>query len=149
MTQCRIQCWYSKARKSVPELKSLPPTNDTFAENVKRAHIQVAIWYSAIHPDPPKFDAEMYSGVKDVCQRVLIPVGIPDGVDPAPKEVLRMIKCTCSSSQPCASQNCSCTSAKISCSFVYHVRFMCKYSKIVPAHQLRYHVHHVIMFVYV
>ena len=55
MTQCRLSFWLAriaKAKKKAPELKTLPPTDEAFLENVKRAHLQCAIWYSSLEPDP-------------------------------------------------------------------------------------------------
>ena len=59
MTECRINSWKSrtsKARKTAPPLCSLPPTHETFSENVKRAHFQSAVWLSAMSPNPPHLD---------------------------------------------------------------------------------------------
>jgi len=55
MSDVRVEVWSRKIGKknitSAPELKSLPPTSEAFRENVKRAHIQAAIWKSCLQPD--------------------------------------------------------------------------------------------------
>ena len=45
----------------------------------------------------------------------LLPTLIPDCVSPVPDAVLEMIKCNCASESPCSRQNCTCSSAKLSC----------------------------------
>ena len=113
MTKCRIKCWQSKnskARKTTPSLKSLPPTEEAFGENVKKAHhIQGLVWYSALSTDPPTIDPTQYGWTRDEFDKQLVPVGLPCGVAAAPEEVLNAIKCTCQSSSPCKSARCSCT----------------------------------------
>ena len=58
MTKCRIMSWYtktSKTRKTAPLLQSLPPTDEYFKENVKRAYLQAMVWYATIEADPPAY----------------------------------------------------------------------------------------------
>ena len=81
MTECRIQIWYNKTSKA---RKTAAP----FAENVKCAHFQTATWLLTMSPDPP-------DGREEV-NRLLSPIGIPAGIPPAPLEVLKLVKCTCS-----------------------------------------------------
>ena len=123
MTDCRIQSWFnktSKVRKTAPALKTLPPTKEAFSENVKRGLLQ-AIWYYAMECCPPEVDVTLYGWHKDLINGTLVPVGIPDGVSPAPDAVLDMVQCGCSSNSPCSSKRCSCSSSRIVCSI------MCKY----------------------
>ena len=47
MTTAQQKMWKSrvgKSSKSVPKLSSLPPTSESFMENVKRAHLRACIW---------------------------------------------------------------------------------------------------------
>ena len=63
MTDCSIQLWIQKAsrvRKSALPLKTLPPTDEAFTENVKRAILQIIIWYSTMEADPPDIDPTLY-----------------------------------------------------------------------------------------
>ena len=59
MTDCRQQQWAQKIGKSsaAPKVCSLPPTTEAFEQNVRRAHHQVALWYSALGGDPPAMNA--------------------------------------------------------------------------------------------
>ena len=125
MTDCRIQLWIqktSKARKSAPPLKTLPPTDEAFTENVKRAILQIIIWYSTMEADPPDTDPTLYGWLKDIVNKVLVAVGLPDNVSTAPEAVLNMIKCGCSSTSPCSTKRCSCSSASVSCSIMCKCR---------------------------
>ena len=38
---------------SPPKLRVLPPTKEAFEQHVYRAHLQAAIWRSALNADPP------------------------------------------------------------------------------------------------
>ena len=51
MTECRVKMWRSKTGKSGAssvKLCSIPPTTESFTENVHRCHLQVAIWKAAL-----------------------------------------------------------------------------------------------------
>ena len=71
MTDCRQQHWAQKIEKSSasPKLCSLPPTTDAFEQNVRRAHRQVALWYSALGGDPPVMNAVEYGWESDDTNR--------------------------------------------------------------------------------
>ena len=123
MTDCRIQSWYqktSKARKTAPLLQTLPPTDEAFKENVKRAILQIRQWYATMEPNPP--DVNLYGRLKDTVNRILVAVSLPEGVSPAPDEILNMLKCGCSSTSPCSTKRCSCSSAQVSCSILCKCR---------------------------
>ena len=64
MSQVRIDVWSRKMAKpkltKAPELKSLPPTTEAFEQNVRRTHIQTAIWKSASESNPPQLDPTEY-----------------------------------------------------------------------------------------
>ena len=116
MTECRINSWKSrtsKARKTAPPLCSLPPTHETFSENVKRAHFQSAVWLSAMTLNLPNLDPTKYGWEQDKINEVLCLIGIPAGVSAAPPEVLKLIKCTCSSTKSCSTRRCSCVAANV------------------------------------
>ena len=97
---------------------TLPPTHKSFSKNVKRAHFQSATWYSTMSPHPPNLDTTLYGWERDEVNKILHPIGIPDGIAPAAAEVLNLIKCTCSSSKPCSSKRCSCVATKVACSLM-------------------------------
>ena len=105
MSDVRVEMWAKTMSKhrvmSAPELKSLPPTSEGFSENVKRAHIQAAIWRSAVSSHPPEMDPVQFGWKKDASSRILIPVTTPEDVPLASLSVLEMISCKWASKQPC------------------------------------------------
>ena len=64
----------------------------------------------------------LYGWHKDLINRTLVPVGIPDGVSPVPDAVLNMLKCGGSSNSSCSSKRCSCSSSRIVCSIMCKCR---------------------------
>lgn len=117
MTECRQLLWAQKTGKSqsAPKLCSLPPTTESFELNVKRAHHQVAQWYSAITGVPPGLSPTDYGWEKDCVNKSLIPRNLPDGVQYAPEHILKLVKCGCSSQQPCHTGRCSCMGHQLVC----------------------------------
>ena len=59
---------------------------------------------------PPNLDPTFYGLVCDEINKILCPVDIPEGVSPAPPEVLNPRKSNGSSSRPCSSKRCICDS---------------------------------------
>ena len=107
--------WAEKKATKAPELKSLPPTKEAFEENVKRAHIQTAIWKSALQSDPPPFDPVEFGWERDERAKCLKPVTLQPDVSVAPSEVLEMIRCGCSTETPCSTAMCGCYTGHLSC----------------------------------
>ncbi len=100
MTECRVALWNMKTGKSgtsSPKLCSLPPTSEAFVENVRRCHLQVAIWKSALEDSPPQMDPRSY-GWEPNHQCVMIPRTVPIGTDLAPPFILKLIRCSCKTS---------------------------------------------------
>ena len=118
MAKARFNLWHKKlTNKTAPQLKSLPATVEVLTENIKRAHYQTAIWKYSDQQNPPPLDPCDYGWYKDDDTRCLLPVMIPTGVKAAPPEVLKLIRCNCSSDSPCSpSSRCSCSKAQMSCS---------------------------------
>ena len=65
--------WVEKNVTKAPELKSLPRTKEAFKENVKRAHIQTAIWKSALESEPPALDPVDFGWERDERTMMLDP----------------------------------------------------------------------------
>ena len=110
MSQARVQLWAAKNGKGVtssPKLCSLPPTNEAFFENVKRAHYQAILWRSLQENNPPPLDPEEYGWIKEETTKTLTPVILPENAICAPEYILRLMKCGCSGDPPC-SRKCSC-----------------------------------------
>ena len=102
---------------SAPDLKSLPPTSEAFAQNVGRAHIQAAIWRAAVSPHPPQAEATQYGWSKDEASKVLVPVTMPSDVALSPQYILEMVKCGCASAETCRNAQCGCYAAYLPCTF--------------------------------
>lgn len=140
MTYLRYLTWVTKMGNhkltSVPELRVLPPTTETFKQHVLRAHLQAAIWRGALEPDPPALSPLRYGWMKSSQVNQLEPVGLPPNVDAAPESVLQMIKCGCDS---CSTARCSCRVAHTSCSEFCdcHVTSDCRNPQTVPVNSVR------------
>ncbi len=81
MTDCRLKLWKSKTSKagaSSIKLCSLPPTTEAFTENVRRCHLQVAIWKAALDDAPPSMDP-CENGWEFNHENILIPHTVPTG----------------------------------------------------------------------
>ena len=120
MTTHRYQLWKSKMGNtkttSAPKLKSLPPSHNAFVQHVHRAQYQAIIWESATQSDPPDLDPNQYGWHKDEDGTTLSPTTLPPGVYVVPINILQMVKCGCSASQPCSTGRCGCVGAHMSCS---------------------------------
>ena len=114
MSRARSNVWASKTGKGTPKLCTFPPTNESFFENVERAHLQAAIWLSVKH-QPPDIDPEEFGWKKNETDKSLIPVTLPDNTTLAPESVFRLIKCGCASETSCSSSKCGCNSSKLPC----------------------------------
>ena len=95
-----------------PKLCTLPPTDEALELNIKRAHFQAMIWYSALESDPPDIDPCNYGWKKEEETKTLQPIMLPSGTIPAPEKVLRSTRCGCKSTK-CSS--CSCAKVRICC----------------------------------
>ena len=77
MSDIRYDVWLTKTGnknvRKTPKLQSLPPTTESFFENVKRAHIQTCIWKSAMDAQPPDLDPTNFGWTKDERNKVLVP----------------------------------------------------------------------------
>lgn len=115
MSSVRYDIWTTKMAKKritlAPALKCLPPTTEAFSKHVHQAHYQTMIWMSALDADPPQLDPIKYGWSHDEASGILLPVTLPIDVSPAPDEILKLIKCGCSSSLLCSTMWCSCALA--------------------------------------
>lgn len=97
-----------------PQLCSLPPTEDAFRHNVRRAHFQLAIWRCATKPDPPNLDPLDHGWVK--CAMGMVPIMVTKRTPIAPPELLKLTKCACKSeTRACQSSRCSCREMGMAC----------------------------------
>ncbi|KAG0713655.1 hypothetical protein GWK47_015737 [Chionoecetes opilio] len=102
MSEARVSVWTSRAGKSgatvTPKLCFLP-TTEAFIENVKRAHLQTCIWKNALQLDPPDLEPTSYGWIKESRTKSLLPTTVPTNVQLAPNHILKLIRCTCSTSK--------------------------------------------------
>jgi len=78
----------------------------------------VAVWKSAPEPDPPSLDPTKYGWVRDEATKTLTPRTLLSDVALAPPEVLELLRCGCSTDEPCRSQRCECNSRQLPCTFI-------------------------------
>lgn len=119
LTEARHKIWSSKVSRSTasaPKLKTLPPTNEAFLENVVRAHIQVAIWKNALRATPPALDPTNWGWTKENGPGSLEPNTVPKSVQLGPECLLKLIKCTCRADTPCSTRRCGCRNTGMVCS---------------------------------
>ena len=120
METLRFRVWSNKMANSklnsAPQLKILPPTQSVFELHVARAHLQAAIWKGSLKQSPPDLDPLSHGWSNGPEHIGMVPLAIPYSVSPVPEEILKMIKCGCSSMSRCSSMRCSCSSARLSCS---------------------------------
>ena len=84
LTEARQKMWTPKVGRSkaaAPSLCSLPPTTESFSQNIVRAHLQLAIWLNALELDPPKLDPTPYGWSKDGGSNSLSPTTVANGVE--------------------------------------------------------------------
>ena len=95
LSEIRYTIWASKMantkKTSAPKLKSLPPTNESFVEHVRRAQHQTAIWKGALSPGPRQMDIAQYGWSRGEYNSTLSPIMLPANVSPVPVDVLQMI----------------------------------------------------------
>ena len=118
LTDARKRVWKNRVAKNnstAPKLESLPPTDAAYQENLKRAHLQAAIWRNALNEIPPQLTAEDFGWAKDDVSPKLIPTFIPVGFVLVPGILLKVMRCGCESEQPCINTHCSCNKQSMSC----------------------------------
>ena len=55
---------FAKSKSGASKLESLPPTDNSFIQNLKRTHLQIAAWRYSLNADPPAVDI-------DHCERMV------------------------------------------------------------------------------
>ena len=79
------------------------------------AHLQVVIWKQALQRNPPNMDPLTHGWTQREGSTSLTRTTVTDDVTIAPDELLKMIKCSCSSATPCKYHQCACNKASMSC----------------------------------
>ena len=100
---------------TAPKLESLPPTDVAYQENLKRAHLQAAIWRNVLKESPPQVTATDFGCARDAVSSCLIPTFISEGFVLVPGILLTVMSCGCESEQSCKTTHCSCNKLSMSC----------------------------------
>ena len=78
MSQARFEVWCTKTGAGstmAPQLEILPPTTESFFQNVKLAHFQTSVWLAAGHEDPPAVCVEEFGWAKNLGDQSLSLLG--------------------------------------------------------------------------
>ena len=89
LTEARQKAWTEKVgrkKASAPAIASLPPTDESFKQNVLRAHLQVATWLHALDMHPPTLQPTNYGWRKDENSNILTPTTVSSEVAVVPDE---------------------------------------------------------------
>lgn len=119
MSLCRQKIWKHKIGRSraiAPKLASLPPTDETFEMNARRAFLQFKIWLSSVDEKLPNLDPTVYGWTVDQASKSMMPTKTRAGVSMAPEKLLKLSKCTCEKEPLCKSARCGCNRAELGCS---------------------------------
>ena len=87
MTEARVESWKGKMRRNTLE----PP-------NVICTYLQLAVWRRALQPNPPCLNPTDHGWSQLDDSTTLIPTVVPLDTPLAPKELIKVLKCWCSSS---------------------------------------------------
>ncbi|CAG9769182.1 unnamed protein product [Ceutorhynchus assimilis] len=103
------------SKKNSPKIKKLPPTTKAFDLHIKRCHLQACIWNAAASPFPPSLNPTDYGFAKNEATHSLVPIQLPSNKGLAPPELLKSLRCSCSSEMPCSTSRCSCAHVGLPC----------------------------------
>lgn len=98
----------SLSKKIPPKIKNLPPTTEAFELHIKRCHFQACTWNAAASSFPPPLNPTNYGWAKNEATHSLVPIQLPSNKGLAPPELLKSLRCSCSSEKPCSTARCSC-----------------------------------------
>ena len=105
-----------RSQATAPKLASLPPIDDTFEMNARRAFLQFKIWLSSVDEKPPNLDPNDYGWIVHQASKSMIPTMTRPGVSMAPEKLLKLLKCSCKKEPLCKSARCGCNRAELGCS---------------------------------
>ena len=94
ISEAKKKSWAAKVGKgtsTIPQLKPLPPTIEAFLDDVKRPHLQTAVWKHALDTDSPWLDPTEHGYVRDDSSKTMLPKTMRDDVSHASKD----IRCSC------------------------------------------------------
>lgn len=121
----RVKVWQNKMKRNAlqpPKLCSLPPTDAAFRENALRGHLAVATWRDCLKRDPPSLAPTEHGWYHPDGSTMLFPTIVPQNTPLAPADLLKLIKCGCSSDKSCSSKRCSCKANGLGCTIFCHCK---------------------------
>ena len=74
------------------------------------------MWKTSLSVEEQSLLPEDFGWKYDEKNTTYFPVALPVGCKAAPDEILKMVKCGCTSDKPCSTLRCSCAAAHLSCS---------------------------------
>ncbi len=93
---------------------TLPPTSTNLLLHVLRTHLQVMLWKSANLQAPPDKSANITHFGWEIKNG--IPVPVTDQGDPAPPQLIDVIRCQCKAQgKKCHTEACGCHKEHLSC----------------------------------
>ena len=118
MSEIRYQKWKdritSKNTSATCILRKLPPTEKI--KNIKRVHLQIATWLSALLSSPPTLNVEDFGFEKVHISQSLIFLMLPMCVEYLPDTLRERISCKCKALPSCKNNRCICIKAGFRCS---------------------------------
>ena len=101
-----------------PKLKSLPPTEVLFRQNVLRAHLAAATMKVCLNPDPPQLITTEFGWYLPEGFDILLPRVTPEGTKMAPDALIKVIKCQCKTDTPCRTKQYTYRKHTLKCTFL-------------------------------
>ena len=78
-----------------------PPTDESFFQNMKRSHLQIAVWRCSVNADPPTVYIDLYGWGNDGETKYLIPLLVAPDVCLVPEKKMKVFRCGCTSENSC------------------------------------------------
>lgn len=101
-------------KKVKVKVMALPPTSENLLLHVLRAHLQVMLWKAVNLPAPPDESADITHFGWEIRDDIPVPV-IAQG-DPAPPELIDILRCQCRAhGRKCSTEACGCHKEHVSC----------------------------------
>ena len=97
-------------QKGTKELESLPPTQQSLQQHVKRAHYKSKVWYLSGVPQPELSSPVGDGWYQDDTTGMLKPQLLTD--DPVPRSFTDIVNCKC---KICSTTKCTCRSKSLRC----------------------------------
>ena len=118
MSATRYPAWRSKTKSKVKsfKLEDLPPTTESFQQNVLRAELQAAIWRASLQYEPTPLDPTAFGWRKDEDNKILLPVFSTSDISQLPSKLEKLMACNCAGDSPCSKGQCGCRQSNRPCS---------------------------------